>query len=121
MASFTLNKRERLKSKKLITELFETGQSTFSHPIKLIYLEFTHLDTPLKMSVSVPKRHFKSAVDRNLIKRRIREAYRQNKTSLENKLVESDKQIVMMLIFVAKEQLDYATIESAIKKLLVRL
>lgn len=121
MASFTLQKNERLKSKKLIDELFVSGKSVFSHPIKLVYLEFSSLDTPLKMCASVPKRHFKSAVDRNLIKRRIREAYRKNKISLENTLVKSNRQIVLMLIFVGKEQLEYSKIESAIRKLLVRL
>ena len=121
MAFFTLSKQERLKSKKLIEKLFISGKSTFAHPIKLMYLELTDLDTPLKMSVTVPKRHFKSAFDRNLLKRRMREAYRQNKVDLENKLISEKRNIALMLIFVAKEQDSYNSIETAVKKLLRRL
>jgi len=121
MASFTLKKHERLKSKKLIDELFTSGKSSFLYPIKLIYLELENLDAPLKMTVSVPKRHFKSAVDRNLIKRRLREAYRQNKTALESRLTESGRQLVLMLIFVGKEEENYLKIETSVKKLLARL
>lgn len=120
MASYKLSKQERLKSKKLIDELFVSGKSTFVHPIKLMYLELSDLDTPLKMSVSVPKRYFKSAVDRNLIKRRIREAYRLNNLALKQKLVDQKRHLVLMLIFVGKEKESYLNIETAVKKLVNR-
>lgn len=121
MASFTLQKHERLKSKKLIEELFNSGKSSFSYPIKLMYLELSDLDSPLKMSVTVPKRHFKKAVDRNHMKRKVREAYRLHKSDLEQRLIASGRQMVCMLILVSKEKEEYCVIESAIKKLLKRL
>jgi len=121
MASLKLTKQERLKSRKLINQLFDSGQSIFSHPIKLIFLELPELDTPVKIAVSVPKRTFKLAVERNAIKRRIREAYRLNKPGLINKIFKANRHIIIMFIFVGKVHEDYSVIDSAMKKLLARL
>ncbi|HHF51071.1 MAG TPA: ribonuclease P protein component [Candidatus Aminicenantes bacterium] len=76
---FSLSKSERLSSRKAITSLFHTGKSIYAPPLRIIYtLEEKGLH-PVVMAVSVPKRLFRRAVDRNLLKRRIREAYRLNK------------------------------------------
>ena len=73
----TYNKEERLKKKKLISQLFNEGKSITIFPVKLVYLETEHEGHyKVQAGVSVAKRNFKKAVDRNKIKRLLREAYR---------------------------------------------
>jgi ribonuclease P protein component len=89
----TLGKKERLKSRKLIGRLFEEGTSIKNFPFRLVYLstEITSVFS-VKASFSVPKRNFKKAVDRNRIKRLIREAYR-----LEKKMYSKDQIFTVLL------------------------
>ena len=88
--SFTLPKSERLTSKKEIDALFQQGDSIKSFPLKIIIQKNTteRLTQP-KILVSVPKKKFKLAKDRNLLKRRIKEAYRLNKHLLNNVKISS--------------------------------
>lgn len=112
---FTFNKNERLCSKKVIDKLFVKGNSVFSYPVKLVYLE-TKL--PAKVLVqagfSVGKRNFKHAVQRNLIKRRMREVYRLNKAEFYSEI--GEKQIAVFFIFTGKAIPEYNQIEVAVKK-----
>lgn len=101
----------RLKSKKAIDSLFVDGKSAFKYPIKLLYSPRFNNQTPSTYGVSVSKRSFKKAVDRNLIKRRMREAI-QNIN--EHRLESHD----VMLIYVGKEILDYKVIEKSVLSLL---
>ncbi len=83
MGTFSFGKDERLSKEKWIKELFEQGSSFYFHPFKVLYLP--HPDTSSSKSqvlFSVPKRLFKRAVDRNTIKRRLREAWRLNKSQI---------------------------------------
>ena len=81
-------RRERLKSKKRIARLFEQGKSGFVYPVRYVLLDdsaeesVAGKDRSLSVLISVPKRHHKRAVERNLLKRRMREAYRLNKQGL---------------------------------------
>ena len=75
----TFSKSERLSSEILIKELFAKGSSFYLHPFKFLFLEKEGDENKKQVLISVPKRNFKRAVDRNLLKRRIREAYRLNK------------------------------------------
>lgn len=120
MASFTLRKQDKLKSRKLIEKLFDSGDSSFVYPIKLMYLDLPVLDSKLKMAVTVPKRQFKRAVDRNKLKRKIREAYRQHKPTLEHQLSNhpNHHHLILMFIYVGKGIEEYSVIEKAVKKLL---
>lgn len=116
----TLNKQERLKSRKLIDELFAKGSAIDAYPIKLVFKEITleqSPESPVKFGVTVSKRRFKRAVDRNLIKRRLREAFRVNKENIYTQLAAKDKHVAMMAIYIASEILDYQKIEPAMIKL----
>ncbi len=125
----TLHKQERLKSKKLIDRLFNGGQSLFQHPCKLVYLKDPHLDyedieapsSSLLFSVTIPKKKMRSATHRNLLKRRIREAYRQHKQPLQARLAQENVTVCLMFIYIEREIVDYAVIEKGIIKLLKKL
>lgn len=116
---YTLKSFERLKSQKAIGRLFDSGRDQYVYPFKLLFLieDKTEADVwPLKFSVSIPKRRFKSAVDRNLLKRRTREAYRLNKILLQETIQNSPFKISLMFIFLEKEIKNYDVIDKSIKK-----
>lgn len=116
----TFTKTERLSSKLLIDKLVEKGKSFNNSPFKFVWIELEESATPVQFLISVPKRNFKKAVDRNKLKRRSREAYRKNKTNLLIKQL-GDKKICLMLVYIAKEKLEYIEIEQKIKEGLQRL
>ena len=106
----TFSKEEKLKKKNLITELFASGKSASVFPLKMVYLENDH-DSPFKVQagVSVSKRNFKSAVDRNRIKRLMRESYRKNKYLIYNN--DDTKKHILMFIYQAKTEVSYQIME----------
>ncbi len=108
---------KRLKSKKIIDKLFSEGKSYFSFPIKLVYIKLKDKDGShgVQYSVSVSKRIFKKAVDRNRVKRQLRESIRLNMPIDFDKPL--DCYLALMFIYVGKEKLEYKTIEAGIKKL----
>lgn len=115
-------KAERLKKKSEIDALFDHGHTFFEHPFKVLWLKTEQKEAyPVQIGVSVPKKLFKRAVDRNLLKRRIREAYRQQKEIFYKALGESEKAYSLMLIYTDKEFLEYEVIEKKIIKLIKRL
>ena len=117
----TFKKEERLSRKKIIESLFADGISFNQFPFKVVWLEYP-LDGkyPVQVLISVPKRKFKRAVDRNLLKRRIREAYRKNKESLYGYLKEKDKTCVLALLYISSEIASYKEIEEKIIVVLKR-
>ena len=122
MKSFTLNKNERLKSKKEISRLFDDGKFLFSDCFKLIWTETGFFEKyPAKIVVSVPKRIHKKAVTRNLLKRRLREAYRLNKNILYENLRKKEKSINFMIVYNCKNIFHYKQIENNIISLLNEL
>ena len=101
----TLGKLERLKSKKLIEKLYEQGSSVKSFPLRMVYLQTKHTsDFPAQVGVSVSKRNFKSAVDRNRIKRLLRESYRLQKEILYDHI---QNPYVFMISYLGKEEIKY--------------
>lgn len=110
MAKQTFKKSERLSKKKLIQELFHKGSSFYLHPFKIIFL--LQSEHPAhQILISVPKRIHKTAVSRNKIKRRIREAYRLNKPEIP-----SDEKLLIAYIYTSKEVLDFPTLERSMVK-----
>lgn len=117
----TFPKRERLNSKKLIKELFTKGSSFHLYPLRIMYLPNPEENSgPDQVLFSVPKRYFKKAVDRNKIKRRLREAYRRNKHLL-NDGNEMPHSFLIGYIYTAKDIIKYQELEDKLKSSLQRL
>ena len=170
----TFKRNERLKSEKIIAQLFRKGNSFACYPLRLVYAEIpttipdsklqipnatelsdadvghpkSDIERPLSIwrettfrksekpilddsdadlsqiefALSVPKKAFKRAVDRNILRRRIREAYRLNKIELykflKNNTLYSEKRFAFMVLYTAKEELPYSEIEKGIKKMM---
>jgi ribonuclease P protein component len=111
--SATYPKKEKLKSKKLIDQLFTEGQSVSAFPLRLVYLKTAFDDNVIaKTGVSVSKRHFKTAVDRNRVKRLLREAYRLNKASFFNNLT---TQHAFMILYIGKDLPTFLQVEKKMK------
>ena len=113
---FTFNKKQKLKGEKLIAQLFAEGQSVAAYPLRLVYLKTTFEDhVKMKVGVSVSKRNFKNAVDRNRIKRLMREAYRLQNEVYFNNFSDS---YALMILYIGKDGTDFETVTSKMKQLL---
>jgi ribonuclease P protein component len=110
-------KRERLHSRKLIKELFDKGSSFFIYPFKVICLPYPAIETN-QVLISVSKKKIKKAVHRNLMKRRIKEAYRLNKWLL--KPSERPKQLIA-LVYVSSDLMAYDEVQRKISKCLKKI
>ena len=117
---YTFTKEERLCNKRLIDSLFHNGSSFLCYPFRVSWLANTEVPAPVQVLFAVPKKRFKHAVDRNLLKRRIREAYRLNKQEqLYNALGET--KLILALNYVGKEIEPYELIHKKMVKLMGQL
>lgn len=115
---FTLNKRERLKSRKAIDALFSSGRKFSMSPFRVFFL----LDSEaLKFGIGVSSRNFKKAVDRNRIKRLAREAYRLQKNELSCYLKEKKIGLNIFFIYTEKEMPEYKQVFEKMNKALIKL
>ena len=102
-------KKEKLKNKKLIDQLFVEGKSLTSYPIKLFYIKADlPFAVPIQTGVTVPKKNFKSAVKRNRIKRLLRESFRRNKGLVFNN---SKDTFAFLFLYLGKEMPHSSTVE----------
>lgn len=114
MEGFTLKKEERLCSQKIIGELFTSGESFLAYPLKVVFLKTDSSQAyPVQAAFTVSKRNFKRAVKRNLLKRRMREAFRLNKPGLYDELAAKELHIAVMFVFVGKDLIEFPIIEKA--------
>ena len=123
---YTLKKSERLNSKKLIEHLFAGGNKSFpAFTLRVVYMLLAPEESTADASIliSVPKKRFKHAVKRNLVKRQIREAYRHNKHILLDALKAKDTPTKMVMAFIWLDNKIYSTEQVAykVKKLLIHI
>ncbi len=117
---YFFRKENKLKSRKIIQQVFAEGKSFAVFPIKAVWIpenQQHHLQT----GISVSSRFFKKAVDRNNIKRVIREAYRLQKNSLEELLIEKNKRVSLFLIYTGKVLPEYKDIFDSCTAIINRL
>jgi ribonuclease P protein component len=105
--AFDYPKQEKLKSKIAIELLFSQGKSVSKYPLRLVFVENPDGNEKMQIGVSVSKKHFKKAVDRNYFKRLLREAYRLNKHLLQDNL---EQNYVFMLLYQSKDRLSFQEI-----------
>ena len=121
MAAPTFRKQERIVSTRLIEMLFSKGdsQSLSAFPLRAVFLQTARQEkgAPVQILISVPKKRFKHAVDRNRVKRQIREAYRQHKILLEGK-VDEEKLLMIAFIWLSDRHYPTSEIENRVVSLL---
>ena len=121
---FTLSKEDRICSKKLINELFTgNGRSMTAFPLRVVFMKRTIIDDQPRaaMLVSVPKRYFKHAVDRNRVKRQVREAFRRNKSIITQNLTDDHEAVAMAFVWLTNEKLPSSEVENRMVRLLTRI
>ena len=121
---FTLSKEERICSKKLINELFTgNGRSMTAFPLRVVFMKRTIGDDQPRaaMLVSVPKRYFKHAVDRNRVKRQVREAFRRNKSIITQNLTDDHEAVAIAFVWLTNEKYPSSEVENRMVRLLTRI
>ena len=114
---FTLSKEERISWKRHIDLLFAKGESFIAFPFRVVYLSLEEkMPAPVSIMVSVPKKKFKRAVKRNLIKRQAREAYRLQKYDLLDPLEGKNQSLLVAFLYVDKEVQPVEVVEKGMRK-----
>ncbi len=118
---FFFRKQEKLTSEKEIDQLFQKGRSSFLYPIKSIFFIQEGQTPGCKVLVTVSKKNLRNAADRNIVKRRLREAYRLNSLQLKAKIAEKNISISLALIYSSSKIIPYKSIETLVVKHLSNL
>jgi len=118
---FTYGKDEKLKSRKVIESLFSNGHSFTVYPLKILYKIETDKEGILQAGVAVSTRQFKKAVDRNRIKRLMRESYRIQKNDLKETVALQKVNLYVFFIYLDKTITIYSALNETMKKCLDRL
>ena len=124
MATLTFRKRERMVRRRLIDDLFGGGGSCSlaAFPLRAVYKlhDRNPEDAPVQMLVSVPKKHFRHAVDRNRVKRQVREVWRLHK-SLLAETIAADKQLLVAFVWLSEQHLATRAVEERMVSLMRRI
>ena len=115
----TFSKNERLCSKILIDRLIQTGKSFNHSPYRITWLTIAESSAPIKVVISIPKRSFKKAVDRNRLKRQTKEIYRKQKQKVYDVL--DEKKILLLIVYTAKAKIEFKELELKLNEALERL
>ena len=120
----TFPKRERMVSQRLIDELFGGGHSSSlaAYPLRAVFLkkELQQGESPVQLLISVPKKRFHHAVDRNRVKRQIREGWRRHQQVLAEALP-SNQQLLVALVWLSDQQLQTSEVENRVTNLIQRI
>jgi ribonuclease P protein component len=100
---YTFKREEKLKSRKTIEQLFKEGKAFSNFPFRILWKFNNTATAPLQTGFAVSSKHFKKAVDRNRVKRLMREAYRLQKNDLYNQLEQDNKQLAVFFIYIGNE------------------
>lgn len=115
-------REERLKEKLLVAKLFAKGSSIVEFPVRMLWYMDSNEDHPgIKLLVSVPKKKVRKAVSRNLIKRKMRESYRLNCSSLRDTILKNNRSLILGLVFIGDTGTDLNLLDSKIILTLLRL
>lgn len=121
MARATFTKQERLVSRKRIDMLFGGSRSVAAYPLRAVYINKEREgEAAAQLLISVPKKRFRHAVDRNRVKRQIREAYRKHKELLYDALP-ADEQVLLAFVWISDTHRPSAEVEHSVVKLLQRI
>ena len=121
---FGFGKKERLKSKKAIEALFTKGKTLSQFPLRVMYVFETvqnEQDAIVQAGVTASKKHFKKAVDRNRIKRLLRECYRLQKLQLIETVKQKKLKAHLFFMFVDKILPEFNAVKEAMNKCLIQL
>lgn len=124
MTNHSFSKSERLTNSKPIEFLFNSGENINCFPFKVVFRFSENSDkyaSCAQAAFVVPKRLFKKAVDRNNIKRKMKEAYRVSKQKLYKSLSDNNQKLEFVVIYIANENMDYKTVENKMQTLLEML
>mgnify|MGYP001791936628 CR=1 FL=1 len=121
-ATYSYNAKEKLKSRKLLDQLFTKGRSFSVFPVKVFFMQLPEPgDHPIKAGVGVSARNFRKAVDRNRIKRLLRECYRLNKQSLHAMVNTNQKNIAVFFLYIGKDIPDFILLNEKMQSALTKL
>jgi ribonuclease P protein component len=118
---YGLSKLERISKKDSITHIFVEGKKIKYNSIKLVWIKVPKSEIPIKVLFTVPKKLVKLAVNRNKLRRCIKEAYRLNNHNIKQKIVNSNYSIEIALVYSSTEHESFETINHTILQLLNRL